>query len=125
MRTTVSIWRTAAAVFALFCVSSLLACHSYHIDATIENHSGAPVTLLEVDYPSASFGADSLAANSVFHYSFQARGSGQISVQYTAANGQAVQVKGPMLYEKQQGRLEITLLPDGKIEFHPSLQPQH
>lgn len=114
-----------AAVLALFCLSSLLACHSYHIDATIENHSGSTVTLLEVDYPSASFGADTLAANSVFHYSFQVRGSGQLSVQYTAANGHEVQVKGPTLYEKQQGRLEIVLLPDGKIDFHSSLEPRH
>ena len=37
------------------------ACHSYHIDATIENRTGAPIQLLEVDYPSASFGVDSLA----------------------------------------------------------------
>ncbi|HEY2472213.1 MAG TPA: hypothetical protein VGI45_30780 [Terracidiphilus sp.] len=113
------------ALSALISLSSLLACHSYHIDATIENRTATPITLLEVDYPSASFGADALAANGVFHYSFQTRGSGQMSVQYTAANGHQVQVKGPMLYEKQQGRLAITLLPDGKIEFHPSLQPQH
>jgi hypothetical protein len=106
------------------CLASLLACHSYHIDATIENRTGGPITLLEVDYPSASFGADALAANGVFHYSFQTRGSGQLSVQYTAS-GHEVQVKGPTLYEKQQGRLEIVLLPDGKIDFHPSLQPLH
>lgn len=126
MKATAANWRTsAAAVFALLCLASLLACHSYHIDATIENHTGAAITLLEVDYPSASFGADALAANSVFHYSFQTRGSGELSVQYTAANGQQVLVKGPTLYERQQGRVEIVLLPDGKIEFHPSIQPQH
>lgn len=113
------------AILALVWLSSLLACHSYHIDATIANRSGGPITLLEVDYPSASFGADALAANSLFHYSFQTRGSGQLTIQYTAANGNQVQVKGPMLYEKQQGRLEIVLLPNGKVEFNPTLQPQH
>jgi hypothetical protein len=116
--------RAIASLFATVCLTSLLACHSYHIDATIVNRTGGPITLLEVDYPTASFGADSLSANSVFHYSFQTRGSGQVSVQYTAS-GHEVQVKGPTLYEKQQGRLEIVLLPDGKIDFHPSLQPQH
>lgn len=109
----------------LFCLGPLLACHSYHIDATIENRTGGPVTLMEVDYPSASFGADALAANSVFHYSFQTRGSGVMSVQYTAADGHQVQVKGPTLYERQEGRLGIVLLPDGKVDFHSSLQPRH
>lgn len=114
------------AVMALACLAvMMLACHSYHIDSTIENRTGGPVTLMEVDYPSASFGANALAANAVFHYSFQTRNSGQLSVQYTAADGHQVQVKGPTLYERQQGRLEIVLLPAGKVEFHPSLQPPH
>jgi hypothetical protein len=36
-----------------------------------------------------------------------------------------VQITGPTLYEKQEGSIEIVLLPDGKAEFHPSLNPQH
>lgn len=113
------------AAVLLFCLGPMLACHSYHIEAAIENHTGAAITLLEVDYPTASFGADALAANGVFHYRLQTRGSGLISVQYTAANGHQVQVKGPMLHEKQEGSIEIVLLPDGKAEFHPSLMPQN
>lgn len=126
MRAMVSNLRSGlTAGFAVFCLGLLLACHSYHVDATIENRSGGPVTLMEVDYPSASFGANALAANGIFHYSFQIRGNGQLNVQYTAADGHQVQVKGPTLFEKQQGRLEIVLLPEGKIEFHPALEPKH
>lgn len=99
------------------------ACHSYHIDATIENRTGAPIQLLEVDYPSATFGADSLAADSSFHYRFQIRGSGQLKVSYTAPNGRTVQISGPMLVERQQGTLEIDLEPGGKAEFRPQLTP--
>ena len=99
------------------------ACHSYHIDATIENRTGAPIQLLEVDYPSASFGVDSLAPEANFHYRFQVRGSGQLKVSYTAANGQTVQISGPTLAERQQGTLEIVLDPGGKAEFHPQLTP--
>ena len=101
----------------------LSACHSYHIDATIENRTGAPIQLLEVDYPAASFGADSLAADANFHYRFQVRGSGQLKVSYIAANGQTVQIPGPTLAEQQQGTLEIVLDPGGKAEFHPQLTP--
>jgi hypothetical protein len=32
---------------------------------------------------------------------------------------------GPDLFEGQEGRLEILLLPDGKAEFHPELSPHH
>ncbi|MGH9561819.1 MAG: hypothetical protein ACRD3S_10220 [Terracidiphilus sp.] len=101
----------------------LSACHSYHIDATIENRTGAPIQLLEVDYPDASFGADSLATGADFHYRFQIRGSGPIKVSYTGANGKPVQISGPTLTEQQQGKLLIVLEPAGKVEFQPALSP--
>ena len=112
-------------LFAPIFLSAFLfsACHSYHVDATVENRTGAPIQLLEVDYPSASFGADSLPADATFHYRFQVRGSGQLKVSYTAANGQTVQISGPTLTERQQGKLEIVLEPGGKAEFHPQLAP--
>jgi len=100
-------------------------CHSYHIETTIENHTGGTVTLLEVDYPSASFGADTLPADGVFHHRIQTRGSGPINVQYTAANGHPVQIKGPDIYEQQEGSIDIVLLPNGTAVFHPALSPHH
>jgi hypothetical protein len=99
-------------------------CHSYHVETTVENHAGEPIKLLEVDYPSASFGADSLAVGAELHYRIQLQGSGPIKVQYTARDGRLRQVVGPTLAERQEGRLEILLLPDGKAEFHPALTPQ-
>ena len=95
----------------------LTACHSYHIDATIENRTGAPVELLEVDYPSASFGADRLDTGAVFHYRFQIRGSGPITVSYTAPDGKTAHSSGPTLTEGQQGQLQIVLLPGAKAQF--------
>ncbi len=101
-------------------------CHSYHIETTVENRTGGPIQLLEVDYPSASFGANTLAAGAIFHYRIQLRGSGPVKVQYTAGDArpaQTTQIEGPTLTEPQQGRLEIVLLPAGKAEFHPQLTP--
>lgn len=114
-----------AAVSLALCVTALSACHSYHIDATILNHTGGAVSLLEVDYPSASFGVDAIPADGTYHYRLQTRDSGPIKVQYTAPNGHQIQITGPKLYEKQEGSIEIILLPDGKAEFHPALNPQH
>lgn len=112
-------------ILLLFLAISLAACHTYHIDVTITNHTGAPISLLEVDYPSASFGSEALAAGADLHYRIQTRNSGPVKVQYTAANGKQIQVTGPTLYERQEGRIDIDLLADGKAEFHPSLNPQH
>ena len=114
-----------AAVSLALCITALTACHSYHIDATILNHTGGTISLLEVDYPSASFGVDTIVADGTYHYRLQVRDSGPIKVQYTAPNEHQVQITGPTLYEKQEGSIEIILLPDGKAEFHPALNPQH
>jgi len=115
--------RSPLCVAALLSAFLISACHSYHIDATIENRTGAPIQLLEADYPSASFGIDKLAPDARFQYRFQVRGSGPLKLSYTAANGQSVQISGPTLAEGQQGTLEIDLEPGGKAEFHPQLTP--
>jgi len=100
---------------------SFAGCHSFHIDVTIENRTGLPVRLLEVDYPSASFGADTLATGATFHYRIQVQGAGPLRVQYTASPEHSVQIQGPALADRQEGTLLIVLLPDGKAEFHPHL----
>ncbi len=116
-------YRYPLSTATLLATSLFSGCHSYHIDATIENRTGATIQLLEVDYPSASFGDNSLASGADFHYRFQINGSGQLKVSYTAANGKSVQISGPTLVERQQGQLEIVLEPGGKAEFLPQLTP--
>ncbi len=119
-------WGPRRGILAGILVSALAwasGCHSYHVDVTVENRTGGAIQLLEVDYPSASFGADSLAAGQVFHYRIQLRGAGPIKVQYTGNDGRQQQIGGPALAERQEGRIEIVLLPAGKAEFHPQLTP--
>ena len=99
-------------------------CHSYHIETTVENRTGGAIQLLEVDYPSASFGANRLAPGEVFPYRIQLRGDGPLKVQYTAADGHPVQIEGPAVAERPEGALKIVLLPEGKAEFHPELTPK-
>ncbi|MFY9852950.1 MAG: hypothetical protein WAK26_03625 [Terracidiphilus sp.] len=109
-----------AAVFVPMLTWSV-GCHSRHIDMTVENRTGATIQLLEVDYPSASFGADKLAPGEVFRYSIQVRGSGPLKVEYTASDGRQTQTDGPTLVERQEGRIQIVLLPGGRAEFSPQL----
>ena len=113
------------AIIATLCIALLAvaACHSYHIDSTIENRTGAPVQLLEVDYPYASFGADTIAAGASYHYRFVVRGSGPIKLSYTGSDHKQVQITGLELSGGEQGRLQIVLLPDGKAQFLPEFTP--
>ncbi|MGA2046179.1 MAG: hypothetical protein ABSG96_00730 [Terracidiphilus sp.] len=115
--------RIGIAVFAVSTLITATGCHSYHIDTTVENRTGTEIKLLEVDYPSASFGKDVLAANEVFHYRIQLRGSGPLKVQYSSLVGRVAQIDGPSVAELQEGTLRIVLLPGGKAEFHPQLTP--
>ena len=112
--------RTAVIVGAFLVASG---CRSHHVEITVENRTGADIQLLEVDYPSASFGADSLAAQADLHYRIQVQGTGLLKVQYKAPGGLKVQINGSKLSEGQQGSLEVVLLPGGKADFQPELTP--
>ncbi|MDR3739455.1 MAG: hypothetical protein P4L40_10585 [Terracidiphilus sp.] len=120
--------RICTCVWAGVLLAALLGvsgCRSQHVEITVENRTGAAIQLLEVDYPSASFGADSLAAGTDFHYRLQIRGEGPVKVQYTGVGGRQEKQNGPAIYERQEGSLQIVLLPGGKVEFDPHLTPEH
>jgi hypothetical protein len=110
---------------AMAALMALAACHSYHVETTVENHTGGPIRLLEVDYPSASFGVNGLAAGASYQYRIQLRGSGPIKVQYTAEDGSLVQAASPSsLTDQADFSLRIELLPhDAQFHLRPSSQP--
>jgi hypothetical protein len=108
------------AIVLLLALIAATGCRSYHVSINVENRTGAAIQLVEVDYPSASFGADSLAPGASLVYRIQVRGSAPVKVQYTAAGVQK-QISGPVLSEGDEGQLQIILLPDGKADFSPQL----
>jgi hypothetical protein len=83
------------------------------VSATVKNDTGAAVTLVEVDYPSASFGRESLPAGATYPYRFKILGSGATKVSWTDAMRKQHAANGPDLHEGQQGQLAITLTPTG------------
>jgi hypothetical protein len=88
-------------------------CKSPYVSVTVKNETGAAVTLVEVDYPSASFGRESLAAGAAYPYRFKILGSGATKVSWTDAARKQHAGTGPDLHEGQQGQLAITLTPTG------------
>ena len=103
--------RRFAAILGLAGVLSLGGCKSPYVSATVTNETGGPVTLVEVDYPSASFGRESLAAGAVYPYRFKVLGSGATKVSWTDTQRKDHTSAGPDLHEGQQGQLAITLTP--------------
>ncbi len=77
--------------------------------------------MVEVDYPSASFGVGNLDSNSQFHYRFKIQGSGPVKIEFTDGHGQVHTVEGPTLNQGQEGRLTIAIDPNGKVNWQPSL----
>ena len=94
--------RHALAAVAL---AILTGCHSHYVSIDVRNLTNKPITLLEVDYPSASFGVDTLAAGTTYHYRFKILGDGPTKVLWTDAAQQQHTVAGPSLSEGQEGTL--------------------
>ncbi|HEX5282935.1 MAG TPA: hypothetical protein VFW30_02360 [Bryocella sp.] len=103
--------RRILALAGLVAVLPLGGCKSPYVNTTIQNDTGAAVTLVEVDYPSASFGRDSLAAGAAYPYRFKIIGSGATKVSWTDAQHKQHTGNGPDLHEGQHGFLTITLTP--------------
>ncbi len=98
-----------AAGFAGVVLLGLVGCHSHYVEADVVNASGAAVSLVEVDYPSASFGVESLGAGATYHYRFKILGDGATKVIWTDAARKENTVGGPVLKEGQEGGLTVRI----------------
>ena len=110
----------AASLLVLFCVA-FAGCRSAFVSATITNQGSAPAKLVEVDYPSASFGVGAIAPGAQFRYRFKIQGDGPIKLQYTDASGKVQTGTGPDLHEGQQGSIDVLIDPSGKISWKLNL----
>ena len=101
----------------------LSGCHSKYIQATITNRSGAPLHVVQVEYPSASFGTQELRPGESFHYRFKLLGSGPVKLSFTDAAKHDHQQTGPTLNEGQEGRLQIEFSSQTHADFQTSVRP--
>jgi hypothetical protein len=101
--------------------AALAGCRSPYIETDIVNNSGAALRLIEVDYPSASFGKQSLDPRTTYHYHFKIQGSGQITISFTDAAGKIHNATGPELKEGQHGPLTISVDSSGNVAWSQHL----
>ena len=99
-------------------------CHSPFVETTVQNRSGAAISLLEVDYPSASFGTQNLADAADFHYRFKVLGSGPLKLTYTDNTRHEHVSSGPTLKEGAEGLLTVTLSP-GVVRWQTTFRKNH
>jgi sugar (pentulose or hexulose) kinase len=95
-------------VVAFAALLTLAGCHSAYIATTISNRTPEPLSLIEVDYPSASFGTQTLAPGQEFHYRFKVLGGGATTILWTDAAHHDQKNSGPPLREGDEGTLTIT-----------------
>ena len=101
-------------LFAASTITAILlltGCHSRYITATVINRTGEPLSPVEVDYPSASFGINSLAAGASYSYRFKIIGNGPTAVLWTDSAHRDHRNPGPSLHEGDEGTLAITVGP--------------
>ena len=102
---------------------AITGCHSHFIQATITNRSAAPVNVVQIDYPHASFGTQQLLPGASFRYRFKLLGSGPIKLSYIDAHNDEHDQTGPPLNEGQEGQLEIVFDTQTHAQFHTALKP--
>ncbi len=107
---------------AIFLLPGIGGCHSAFVSATVVNRSGLPIRLVEVDYPSASFGTGELADGASFKYRFKILGSGGTTISWTDTLRKDHSAHGPELTEGEEGTLAITVGPKTaawQTDLHP------
>jgi hypothetical protein len=102
-------------------ILTLTGCHSAFVETTIDNQGPTPIRLVEVDYPSASFGVGALDPKSQFHYHFKIQGSGALKLEFTDVTGKVHEDDGPVLNQGQEGHLTIVIGPSGEVSWQPQL----
>jgi hypothetical protein len=105
--------RSLRGLLALPAVFLISGCHSAFVEATVSNRTQQRLQLIEVDYPSASFGTQALAPGADYHYRFKIIGEGKLTLTYTDAANKEQKFNGPELKEGDEGPLHIIITSSG------------
>ncbi len=113
--------RLIAPIFTLAALAALTGCHSHYVSMDVRNSTTQPLSVLEVDYPSASFGVDTLAAGADYHYRFKILGDGPTKISWTDAAQRTHTATGPTLTEGQEGTLTV-IIDGANATWQPNLR---
>jgi hypothetical protein len=109
---------------ALAAAAGLSGCKSPWVQATVINDEDTPVRLVEVNYPGGSFGIQTIAPHSSFHYRFHILSNDPVEVDFTDAAGHNEAIKGPQLDQGEEGTLTIDIHAGDKVIWSTNLKPR-
>lgn len=104
--------RTLRLLVLILSFAALAGCRSRVVKVTLVNASSQPLSIIVVDYPSATFGVDKLGPGAVFQYAIKPLTTGPLKVQFTDAQGHIHTYTGPALHKNDEGQLTVTLTQD-------------
>ena len=90
-------------------MSALAACRSHVVKVNLINTSSEPVKTIIVDYPTATFGKDTLAPGATFSYAIKPLETGMLKVQFTDAKGAIHNYSGMPLHKNDDGVIDVNI----------------
>lgn len=115
--------RLSLSVAATISLVLLAGCHSKYVSTAITNDTGAKLSVMQVEYPSASFGVQTLEPGGRFSYRFKVYGSGPVKVTWFDAKQQEHHQTGPVLHEGQEGQLFLRFPAQDVVTFQTRVRP--
>lgn len=109
--------RILAALFSLWLVASMSACHASGFDLIIQNNSSIPLQNVEVDYPGAAFGTALIAPGKSYWYHIKPTSDGGIGLSFELENSKNVRLKGPAVAAGQRGKIMLIVEQDEKQQW--------
>jgi hypothetical protein len=119
-----SVVAIAASSTLLGALVAISGCRSPWVQATVVNDEDTPVNLVEVNYPGGSFGVQSIAPHSSYHYRFHILTEDRVEMDFTDAAGKKEDVKGPELDQGEEGTLRIDIQAGDKVVWSTNLTPR-
>ena len=94
---------------SLLVLAAAIACRSRVVQVKLINTSAQPLSVIVVDYPTATFGVNALNPGATYQYPIKVLGSGVLKVQFTDANGDNHSYTGPSLQKDDEGVVTVKL----------------
>lgn len=95
--------------FLFAALTLLVGCRSRVVNVKLINTSQKPLSIIVVDYPTATFGVDKLEPGATYQYPIKLLGTGPLNIQFTDADGHNHTYTGPALHKNDEGSVTVQL----------------
>src|SRR6185437_15153077 len=94
---------------SLLALAVLGGCRSRVVNVKLINTSSQPLSVIIVDYPTATFGVNKLDPGATYQYPIKVLGNGPLKIQFTDANGHIHSYTGPSVQKNDEGTVTLKL----------------